>query len=278
MTTVLEQGTLTQGLEVTVEGQPGRVDLAVYVEMLTQLRLALSELDRRLRPSGTGAAHWGVRHVPYHHGLRDLITPVQLPNRRSPTDLQAPPRALVQGVGELVKQPGLPDAFTPTLIERLQRVGERVGNSGVEGVLLADVNGHRSDPTPINPTVLANAGAAVREVTRAHGSVEGMLDLLSARRGRRRASVYNPRSRRAVTVYFDANLAPLVQQHFDQMVVAEGELARNAEGQPVALRLTHLEQLPSQPLTSISSLVGIAPDWLGGTSPQEYLDLARRRA
>ena len=274
----VDGATLTQGLEVTIHGRPGRVDLAVYVQTLTQLRLALAELDRRLRPEGGGAARWGVRHIPYDAGLRDLLTPAKIPRRRHSDDLQLPPRTLVHGVAELLQQPGLPDAFTPTLVERLQEVGERVGESGIEGVLLASVNGDRSEPTPITPEVLANAGAAVREVTRAHGSVEGVLDLLSARRGRRRASVYNSRTRRAVTVHFGDDLAQLVRQLFEQQVVAEGQLARNAQGQPVSLQLQHLEPLPPSATQSVASLLGVAPDWLSGRTTEEYLDMARRRA
>lgn len=278
MTVPLAQNPLPQGLEVTFEGVPGRIDLAAYVDMLTQLRLALLELDRRLRPTGAGAARWGVQHLPFDGGLRTLINPVGLPKRRSAKDLQEPPLALVRGVEELIERPGLPPAFTPTVIDRLQKIGEHVGASGIEQVLIADVNGRQHEPMPINPSVLENAGAAVKEVTRAHGSVEGVLDLLSARGGRLRASVYDARTRRAVTVYFSDDLTALVQENFDRQVIAEGVLSRNALGQPVTLRLSHLEPRPADEPVAVDALVGIVPNWLGGQTTEDYLDVARRRA
>lgn len=44
------------------------------------------------------------------------------------------------------------------------------------------------------------------------------------------------------------------------------------------MRLTAIDPLPDLTPSSLASLAGMAPDWLGSRSVEDYLDGARRRA
>lgn len=229
--TAVGDGVLDEGVVVSMRGRAGQIRLSAYVDVLQQVRLSLDELDGRLRPTRTGKARWGVRHMPDDFGLRDLIAPVSVPKRRDPASLRLSTTTLVAGVSKLSAEPGLPAAFSPALVERLQRVGERRAEGGIEEVVLEQVGGPEARVATIDDVVLANAGASVREVSRAMSSFEGVLDVLNNRKSPR-AAVYDARTHRAVTVYYNgAELAVRVRELFGRRVSVAGELSRNQQGQ-----------------------------------------------
>lgn len=277
MATAVGDGVLDEGVVVSMHGRAGQIRLSAYVDVLQQVRLSLDELDGRLRPTRTGKARWGVRHMPDDFGLRDLIAPVSVPKRRDPASLRLSTTTLVAGVSKLSEEPGLPAAFSPALVERLQRVGDRRAEGGIEEVVLEQIGGADARSATIDDVVLANAGASVREVSRAMSSFEGVLDVLNNRKSPR-AAVYDARTHRAVTVYYDsAELAVRVRELFGRRVSVAGELSRNQQGQPLSMRLTAIDPLPDLTPSSLASLAGMAPDWLGSRSVEDYLDGARRR-
>jgi len=128
--TAVGNGVLDEGVVVSMHGRAGQIRLSDYVDVLQQVRLSLDELDGRLRPTRTGKARWGVRHMPDDFGLRDLIAPVSVPKRRDPASLRLSTTTLVSGVSKLSEEPGLPAAFSPALVERLQRVGDAAPREG----------------------------------------------------------------------------------------------------------------------------------------------------
>ncbi|MEU9884851.1 hypothetical protein [Sphaerisporangium sp. NPDC051011] len=269
----------THALEVRLREGAERIGVTRLTETLTQVKVALEEIDRVYLYSRTPRPEWVVQQLAQQgHDLLVRLTARESRGREWPS-LVAPLNALVAGVETLQREPELPQYYTESTLERLLKIGEP--GAGVQEVSLATVNGTVGHHFPISEPVRQNARQAVAGAYDSLGSVAGWLDEMNARRvakGVLRVGLYDPLTRRAVTGVLAPDMEAAMQRFWRQRVLARGLITRNKRGQIVRIRIDHIEPLPQDDdkRAAVSELLGADPDWLGGQDVDAYLHEERR--
>jgi hypothetical protein len=254
-----------------------RVELARLTKTLSEVRLALTEIDRVYVFRG-GRPRWVVsslRDQPDSLLIRLTVGPTR---RRDTRSMLAPAEALVSGVDALQRVPEVPQYYTESTVERVLKIGEP--GQGVTEVSLATVNGE-VDYVPVSEPVRQHAREAVRGAETSLGSVAGWLDQMNARRvgkGVLMVSLFDPLTRRAVTGHVPASMEHEVHELWRRRVLARGRVTRNERGQAVRINIEGFELLPEDDggRAPVDELFGIDPDWTGGQDVDEYVREARR--
>ncbi len=261
-----------------IRSSADRVELARLTATLSQIRLALSEIDRVYLLRGS-RPRWVVDSLRDHPGrLVIRVAPTQ-PRRRDANSLSVPVEALISGVRSLDAVPEVPQFYTDATVERLVKLGEP--GHGVREVSLATVNGGPSNYVPVSEHVRSNAKQAVRGTTVSLGSVAGWLDTLSTRRvgrGLIGVGLYDKLTRRAVTGSLSVAMEAEVHRLWGHRVLAFGQVTRNDRGQAVRITIERFAELPENDddRASARDLLGISPEWIGDQSVDEYVREARR--
>ncbi len=253
-------------LEVHVEGAPGAVPARAFLEVLRTSLDILDQLERAERPLAKAAGQWLVAELRNESATALL----RRPDAPSP---QAPLR-LVEGVGQLRKTEGLPPYFSPEIAGGLIKIGRQVRQEGVSGVrlLVPATEGVPARAEEVSSAVVANALASVEGTERALGSVAGLLDVISLRRGAHQVSLYDDETRRAVRCRFPDALFEVMKDALGHRIRALGEVTRNRQGQILRVNIGRVEILADTPTApSVDDLVGIAPWYTGDQSTDEYL-------
>jgi len=268
---------MTTTMELLLTQQHGGVAIRSYTSLLDQVLLALEELDRVAVPGRASRPEWAVRDVSTVGGqLRLLLSPRTLPRARSEETLAQAGSALVAGVLALSQEPEIPVLFSETTVMRIDAVGNRIGRGGVAGVGLTSLNGVRSATAYVSDAVQRNAAEAVEPATVAYSSLVGKLDVISARRERRRIGLLTEAGR---PVLCDVQRVPreTILEAFEQQVIASGKLRRNSRGQPVRLDVDAIEAAPGAEPVTARDLLGAAPELTAGLSAGDYMAVVRGR-
>jgi hypothetical protein len=270
---------MTEGaLDVRIRRDHERVELARLTKTLTDVRLALAEIDhvyilRGRRP------RWVVDAVRDNKDYLLVRLGVSFTPRRDLQSLLLPASALVSGVVSLNRVPEVPQYYTASTVERLVKIGEP--GQGVTEVSLAMVNGKVGDYVAVSEPVRQHAQEAVRGTETSLGSIAGWLDQMNARRagkGLLVVGLYDALTRRAVTGHIPAAMEQEVQKLWRHRVLAYGQVTRNGRGQPIRIKIERFELLPEDDSerVSVDELLGIDPHWTGDQSVDEYVQGARR--
>ncbi|SFJ57507.1 hypothetical protein SAMN05216275_11039 [Streptosporangium canum] len=266
-------------LEIRLREGRDRVDLTRYTDTLAQVQHALNEIDHVFARQKTARPEWIVQDL--GHDDQELV--VRLTARETPrrdyASLLASIHALVSGVEQLQETPEVPQYYTATTVERLLKIGNP--GKGIQEVSFATVNDAVGPHFPVSEPVREHARLAVTGTQTSLGSVAGWIDQMSVRRlnkGVSSVSLFDPSTRRAVLGRLPAEMQTVVESMWRKRVLARGTIWRNDRGQVVKIEIEHLELLPEEPeaLAPVSELLGIAPDWLGGQSVDDYIREVRR--
>lgn len=91
-----------------------------------------------------------------------------------------------------------------------------------------------------------------------------------------RGSVYNPRTRQAVTCLVPPSTASQFVNAFGRRVLVGGTLRRNELGQAITIEVAELQVLPEDfRAPTVDELLGIDVDWTGELSTADYLARVR---
>jgi hypothetical protein len=256
-----------------------RVELARLTKTLSEVRMALAEIDRVYVLRGR-RPRWVVSSLrDYPDSLLVRLT-ASATRRRDTSSMLAPAEALVSGVDALQRVPEVPQYYTESTVDRVLKIGEP--GQGVSEVSLATVNGKVDiDYVPVSEPVRQHAREAVRGTETSLGSVAGWLDQMNARRfgkGVLVVSLFDSLTHRAVTGYVPAAMESQVHELWRRRVLARGRVTRNGRGQVVRINIEGFELLPEDggARVPVDELLGIDRDWIGGQDVDEYVREARR--
>lgn len=266
-----------RGVEVVLDGSRGEVEVSRYVQALSDTVWLLTNIDRLAVQETKARLKWTIADTSANGVLRARLTPRTIPDKRPAATMGLPQRALVDGLRALSQRPEIPDLFTEASVQRVDRLGEPT--RGVKGVLVAPVtlDGEVGEAVSINDSVRSNAKAAIAPQETSVGSVVGVLDVLNARsKGRVKGSLFNVRTRHAVTCLIASERSAEFVEAFGRRVLIGGPLTRNELGQVISIQVAELQILPDDYRTpTIDELLGIDPDWTGSMSTADYLARVR---
>lgn len=262
---------LAPAIEVVLSSD-SRVTLASYTAVLDEVRLALTEVDRHRLPGRHPRLDWAIQDIGGKKDLRIVLSPTRIPRQRDAETLGWSSEGLVAGISQLEERPVIPDWFSETTVERVQRVGKHIDRGRINHVEIAS----RHEHSVINDVTIRRAREAVKPATTTWGSVFGRLEELVARSGSNpRAVIYPEGSRRAVRVRASSDQIGQLREAWGQRVLAGGQLMRNSVGQPIRLELTEIQVLPVRDSLTARDLLGIAPGATGSMTTAEYIDELR---
>ncbi len=264
-------------MEVGITSADGGVAVRAYTRLLNHVLVMLEEIDRLAAPGNIARPEWAVRSA-RDEGPQLIVTllPRVVPERRDAASLSVPPLALVDGVRSLATNPEIPPYFSEPVVTRVDQIGQQIGRRGIVGVAMAGVNAERTPEAPVTEVVRQNAHSAIEPASTAWSSVVGVLDVISARREKRRIGLLMDEGR-AVLCNVQALPRDVVFQAFERRVAAAGLLRRNARGQAVRLDVESLEVLPSERLVGAQELLGAAREVTGGLTDQDFMAVLRDR-
>jgi hypothetical protein len=236
-------------VEVGITGADGGIGVRAYTQLLSHVRVMLEEIDRLATPGSISRPEWAVRSAEMTDSVfKVVLLPRTLPRRRDPDSLSVPPMALVEGVRSLANLPEIPHLFSEPVVSHVE-----------------------------DASVRENARRAVLPASVAWSSVVGVLDVISARREKRRVGLLTDQGR---AVLCNVQNVPRDQlfDAFEKKVVAAGSLRRNSRGQPVRLDVESLDVLPPiGPLVSARDLLGAARGVFEPLSSEEFMAVLRDR-
>lgn len=274
--TLLGEGTDLQGIEVVVDGARREVEVTRYTKALNDTVWLLQQIDR-LAYHQAPRLHWAIADTSSNGVFRARLIPRTIPSKRPALSAHVPPQALVEGLAALSERAEIPDLFTEASVQRVDKLGEPTG--GIRGVQLAPISdaGSVGQPVRVDEALRQHARSAIAPRERSVGSVAGMLDVLNARRqGVVRGSIFNPRTRRAVTCLIPAARIEEVTSAFGHRVVVGGPLTRNELGQVIHIELVDFEVQPKDfRVPTVDEILGIDPGWTGELSIDDYLTRVR---
>lgn len=259
-------------LRLKIEGPPDRISAEALARALTESLAILANIGRAV-------THTSVRSKPplewYVTRLETASATAYLsaePTRRDVEDSVADEvgNGYVDGLRDIETAEALPRFLTDASLERLNRLSKPLGTAGAQFFEAAWTNG-TSNSVRVTNHSQRNLTELRSTRMRGLGSVTGILDSLSVRSGHR-FQVYDDVWERPVTAEFKASELESVKTAIGERVNVAGIILRNSKGQPIRIEDPHLKiMLPGPPLTS---LVGIAPGFLGNKTIREYLEYA----
>ncbi len=263
----------TTGLEVRLCAGRTKPSVNRFTRTLDDVVLSLKEIDRLYLRRGSRPI-WVVDSL--RHDARTSIVRLE-PRTNSRTrpleDMLEPVKAFVDGVKELEQFAEIPRLYGPETVERIRRIastGDEYSN-----ISLASYNGTTGTTVTLTEKVRDNAGSAVQGKDISHGSMSGILDTVGTtpRKNLLRVRVFDKQSQRAVSGSAAPHLSESLREHWNHKVLVGGQITRNAQGQAIRIEIDRIERLPEDDLMipSPKELLGIAPDWTGGVSVDDFM-------
>lgn len=263
-------------VDVRLQGDRDGIAVRSFTRVINQFTSALEEIDRITEPEVRRRPTWFVTNTAWRGaaGATVSLSP-RVAARGSATisDPRLPASALWKGVRALATVPEIPTSFSDRVVARIQAVGAEIKKSGagLQGVqLFAPGAGSGSDPVSLAGDVKENADRALEPASVAYSSVVGTLDVISARKHRRRVGLlidHGP----GITCDVGGLAEDTYFEAFEKRVLVEGLLRRNGRGQPVRMDAVRIELMPtSQPVRAID-LLGVLPPLPKGLTAAGYV-------
>lgn len=265
-------------VEVGITGADGGIAVRAYTQLLSHVRFMLEEIDRLSAPGEASRPEWAVTSTRTRdHRFTASLLPRTVPEQRSSDSLSIPPVALVDGVRSLADLPEIPHLFSEPIVSHVFQMGQQIGKNGITGVSMVNVNGERSPEAPITDVVRQNARSAIKPASVAWSSLVGVLDVISARREKRRVGLLTDQGR-AVMCNVEKLPREMVFEAFERRVIAAGRLRRNGSGQAVRLDVESLEILPPvESYVSARDLLGAGRGIIEPIDEGEFMAVLRDR-
>ena len=256
-------------LHLKIEGPSERILAKAFARALTDSLAILDDIGRRVtRRNNHSPAPiaWYVTKLESASATAVLVGEPTLHNVDTSV-VDHVGNSYVDGLRGIEANEGLPKFMSESSLDKLKHIALPLGEDSAQYFEVAWLNSTRNE-TKVTRQALLHLGQLRMSRTKSIGSITGALDALSLH-GRNRFQVYDDVSQRPVTVEFKPEELGQVKDALGKRVVVFGIISRNSIGQPIRIDEPSLKIMPSgRPLTSI---IGIAPDFLGDQTMLEYM-------
>ena len=254
-----------------IEGPPDRVSAEALARALTDSLAILGNVGRLMtgRPTRSKAPiTWYVTKLESASATAYLVAESAF------TDVDAAiidrvGNGYVDGLRNVETAAALPRFMSDASLDRLRNLARPLGAPNAE--YLEAAWGANGTPNSIRMTGRSKDNLIELRTSRLRsiGSVTGILDAISLR-GSNKFQVYDDVFERPVTSEFNRADLERVKDAIGQRVNVSGYIMRNSKGQPVRIDEPYLELMGEGP--RLSTIAGIAPDFLGDLSMREYME------
>jgi hypothetical protein len=262
---------MTPTLRLKIEGPPDRVSAEALARALTDSLAILGNVGRLVTGRTTHAKApltWYVTKLESASATAHLVAEPAFVNVDAAVIDQVG-NGYVDGLRNVETAAALPRFMSDTSLDRLRSLARPLGTPSAE--YLEAAWGTNGTTNSIRMTARSRDNLIELRTSRLRsiGSVTGILDAISLR-GSSKFQVYDDVFERPVTAEFDRADLERVKDAIGQRVNVSGFIMRNSKGQPVRIEEPHLEIMGEGP--RLSTMIGIAPDYLGDLSMREYME------
>jgi hypothetical protein len=263
-------------LQIKIEGPPDRISAEALARALTESLAILANIGRAVTHTPSRSKpplEWFVTRLATASATAYLIAE---PTRRDVDQdvVHNVGNGYIDGLRDVETAVALPRFLTDASLDRLNRLTKPLGTPGAQYFEAKWMNGATND-VRVTSSAQRNLTELRSARLRSMGSVTGILDSLSLR-GSNKFQVYDDVWERPVSAEFKAEELQRVKDALGERVNVTGTLLRNSKGQPIRVENPRLEVLPPGP--PLTSIVGIAPDFLGSLPLCEYMKYAGQQA
>jgi len=254
-------------LELTIEGERGRIPLETFATVIHNSFDILSDLDSAISCEPRGTLEWFVTEVSFGSLVVSIESKSKLPKiDYSPKVVES----FVSGLRHIQKEHTTPPYFSDYGLRKAQSLARSLRKDGGRAVVVRDVE--QEATATIEPKIAIDLGQLINIRYQESGSVEGKLEMISIH-GVPRFTVYHAITRHSIRCKFDTRLfMDVVRNALGERVIVSGIVYFNYKHEPIRVELENLAILPREDeLPSPSEIRGIAPDFTGELTTEEYI-------
>lgn len=254
-------------LELTIEGERGKISLETFATVIHNSFDILSDLDSAISSEPRGTLEWVVSEVSFG----SLVVSIESKSKLPKVDYSSKVvEFFVGGFRHIQKERTTPPYFSDYGLRKAQNLARTLRKDGARAVVIRDVE--KEDSATIEPEISIALRQLISVRYQEAGSVEGNLEMISIH-GVPRFTVYHAITRHAVRCKFDPReFIDVVKDALGRRVMVSGIVYFNYKHEAIRVELENLAILPrEEELPSPSEIRGIAPDFTGELTTEEYI-------
>jgi hypothetical protein len=255
-------------LELTIEGERGRIPLETFATVIHNSFDILSDLDSAISSEPRGTLEWFVSEVSFGSLVVSIESKSKLPKvDYSPKVVEY----FVGGLRHIQKERTTPPYFSDYGLRKAQSLARTLRREdGARAVVIRDVESE--DTATIEPEISIDLGRLISVRYQEAGSVEGKLEMISIHEVPR-FTVYHAITRHSIRCKFDPRrFMDVVRNALGERVIVSGIVYFNYKHEPIRVELENLAILPrEEELPSPSEIGGMSPDFTGELTTEEYI-------
>ena len=254
-------------LRLKIEGRPKQMSMDSFSNLIRHSRQILRELDRAVTHEKRGTLEWTISEL----GMSSLFLETESRVIRGDEDFaEQVASKFVEGISNISEDATTPPLFSVDSVNSLLgivRILKRSGNQTLN-ISLPDLEKRASLSADAETNLQTLKGVHRTSI----GAVEGRLELVSIHRPYRRFNVYHSITDKAVKCTLPAELERMIIDSLGKRVAVTGNIAYNTLGEPLNVEVSKIRVLlEREALPSIDDVLGIAPDFTGDLSTEDYL-------
>lgn len=210
---------------------------------------------------------WAIKNLKMKSPAELQIVPYK-PKDESNTNLIV--ESSIKGINTLLKRAQKPKYFTTQALEKARELANIIDNKNIDDISLH--NGSQS--IELTHKLVAHVDSLVYRIKeKPMGGIEGRLDMINIHSGLQ-LGIYRLIDDRQVKALFEEGdaMRELAKKLLGKKVYAMGEVKRNKAGEPTAITVKELEEIPDdKDRPTLLDIYGIDPDFTDGLSVDEFL-------
>ena len=256
-------------LALHIPGEPGNLAFSSFVGVLNRVRLILADLDSAISENPTGVLHWVLADL--NMGSANAVLESRTRTRDARPDVpERVNQAFVGGLRTIEHGEHLPAYYSETSLKRVRAISRFLASDGGKPLTARDLDSELE--ASVSDRAAENVTTLIAPRYKTIGSVTGRLEMISVHGPKPRFNVYDVLSQRPVRCTFDHDQLEDVRAALNRRVVVTGIVHRNANGEAIRVESPTLRPMRSDAeLPTTDDIVGIAPDFTGDLTAEEYV-------
>ncbi len=253
-------------LKMVIKSPSGLIPLQSLANATKRILDILRAVDRQLS-GGSVTTGWAINNLKMKSPAELQIVPYKPKKDSDPNRIVT---HSIKGINALKIKAERPAFFNDAALEYTRAFANIIDHRNIEDISIQ--NG--SQTVELNHHVVANIDTIIHPIKETlFGIIEGRLDMINIHAGLQ-LGIFREIDDRQVKALFgdDEETRELAKGLLGKKVYAIGDIKRNKDGEPIAITVKKLEEMPDgENLPSLLDIYGIDPDFTDGLSVEEFL-------
>lgn len=257
---------MARRLDLTIEGEIGRISFETFATVIRNSFDILTNLDSAISSQPRGSLDWFVAGVSFG----SLVVSIESKPRQEGVDFGAKVvESFVGGLSQIQRDRTTPPFFSDYDLRKAQGVARSLRKDGAKALMISDVE--RQHVATIKPESSADLSQLINVRYKETGSVEGKLEMISIH-GAPRFTVYHAITQHSMRCKFDPRQFDVVKEALGRRVIVSGLVYFNFKHEPIRVDIEDVKTLPKEDeLPTPGEIRGMVPDFTGSLRSESYV-------